>query len=150
MTKASKDRGLNNWDANVIEEKSRMSQMSRAEQNISSSCQHLEQTFKNINCDFDAPCPIKLVRRLTSLEIALSQLKKDCEMISSKRRSIVQSVIADQNENFEHVTKMSQTANLEYQEGSADSNWKEYSLEMKMQLIFYDDLIALEGNEKSK
>lgn len=106
MTKFSEDRGLNNWDTNSIEGKSRMSLMSRAEQNISSSCQHLEQTFKDINCDFDAPCPIKLVRRLTSLEIALSQLKKDCEMISTKRRSIVQSVIADQNKNVEHTMKV--------------------------------------------
>ena len=106
MTRTSEDRDLYDWDANEIEEQPQSSLISKAEQNISSSCQHLEQTFKDINRDFDAPCPVKLIRRLTSLEIALSQLKKDCETISSKRRSIVQSVISDQNENVGHFAKV--------------------------------------------
>ena len=83
--------------------------MSRAEQNIASSCQRLEQVFEDINHDskkIDAPCPIKIIRRLTALEIALGQLKQDCETISAKRTSIVQSVISDQNENMGHAKKV--------------------------------------------
>mmetsp|Transcript_7632 Transcript_7632/g.18708 ORF Transcript_7632/g.18708 Transcript_7632/m.18708 type:complete len:142 (+) Transcript_7632:165-590(+) len=138
MRRTSEDRDLYDWDANESEEQTQSSLISRAEQNISSSCQHLEQTFKDINRDFDAPCPVKLIRRLTSLEIALSQLKKDCETISSKRKSIVQSVISDQNENVGHVAKIAPMGNLgsssEYRQDSMDSNWKELSLEMKVQL----------------
>ena len=97
------DRGLDN-----IGHTPQTSMMSRAEENISSSCQHLESAFKGINRDFDAPCPITLVRRLTVLEIALGKLKQDCEMISAKRKSIVQSVISDQNENVRLINKVCQ------------------------------------------
>jgi hypothetical protein len=39
------------------------------------------------------PDPVKLVRRLTALEIALGNLKQDCQVISTKRNDIVQSVM---------------------------------------------------------
>lgn len=103
------NRGLGNWGVTEIGDRSQTSLMARAEQRISSSCQHLEATFKDINRDYDAPCPVKLVRRLTVLEIALGQLKQDCEMISAKRKSIVESVIADQNANVDHLQEVGES-----------------------------------------
>ncbi len=103
-----RDRGLGNWDVTEIGDRSLMA---RAEQRISASCQHLEATFKDINHDYDAPCPVKLVRRLTVLEVALGQLKQDCEMISAKRKSIVESVIADQNANVDHLREVGESNN---------------------------------------
>ena len=111
MKKASGDRGHSIWGANEIGSKPWTSLMSRAEQNISSSCQDLEHIFQDINRDFDIPCPIKIVRRLTVLEIALGQLKQDCETISAKRKSIVQSVFEDQDEIVGQTKKVRQLSN---------------------------------------
>jgi hypothetical protein len=87
------------------------SHISTAERDISLSSQRLENAFKeNRNHDDTlqqsggngphvVPNPIKMIRRLTALEIAIGQLGQDCEMISEKRKNIVQSVIDDQNQN---------------------------------------------------
>ena len=94
------------------------SQLSKAERDISLSSQRLENAFKeninrndslqqvgNANANANAngphvvPNPIKMIRRLTALEIAIGQLGQDCETISEKRKNIVQSVIDDQNQN---------------------------------------------------
>ena len=50
--------------------------------------------------------PIKLIRRLTALEMSLNTLKKDCEMIQNKRTSIVQSTLQLQQENVTNVRKV--------------------------------------------
>jgi len=142
MGSASGDRGYSSRNVNESGSRPWTSLMSRAEQNISSSCQRLEHAFEDINHDskqIDTPCPIKIIRRLTALEIALGQLKQDCVTISAKRKSIVQSVISDQNENMGHAKKIlpmtDAGSSLEYQiEDARDTNWNELSLEMKMQL----------------
>jgi hypothetical protein len=97
------DRGYGSWNEKETESRLWTSMMSSAEQNISSSCQRLETAFENINRnsrEHNTPSPIKIIRRLTALEIALGQLKQDCETMSAKRNSLVQSVIADQGENI--------------------------------------------------
>jgi len=83
------------------------SQLTKAEYDISLSSQRLENVFRDVNRDSlqvgngpHVPSPIKMIRRLTALEIAIGKLGQDCEMISEKRRNIVQSVIADQNQNI--------------------------------------------------
>jgi hypothetical protein len=109
MGSTSGDRGHSSRNINESGSRQWTSLMSRSEQNISSSCQRLEHTFEDINHDsrqIDTPCPIKIIRRLTALEIALGQLKQDCETISAKRKSIVQSVISDQNENMGRTKKV--------------------------------------------
>ena len=90
-----------------------MSKLSKAQQNISISSQRLEHAFKDINRDSlqlgsgpHIPGPIKMVRRLTALEIAIGQLRQDCETISGKRKNIVHSVIADQNQNITNTKKV--------------------------------------------
>jgi hypothetical protein len=52
-----------------------------------------------MNSGQEIPDPVKLVRRLTALEIALGSLKNDCEMISTKRTEIVKSVMERQLSN---------------------------------------------------
>lgn len=54
----------------------------------------------------EVPDPIKLVRRLTALEIALGNLKNDCEFISRKRTEIVKSVMETQLENVTQVQEV--------------------------------------------
>lgn len=87
--------------------------IAKAERDISLSSQRLENAFKENRNNHDdslqqsvgsnlphvVPNPIKMIRRLTALEIAIGQLGQDCEMISEKRKNIVQSVIDDQNQN---------------------------------------------------
>ena len=89
------------------------SQLSKAEQNISLSSQRLEHAFKDTNhyslqlgSGPHNPSPIKMIRRLTALEIAIGQLRQDCETISGKRKNIVQSVISDQNQNLANTKKV--------------------------------------------
>lgn len=52
------------------------------------------------------PDPIKLVRRLTALEIALGSLKRDCEIISAKRNGMVKSVLENQQQNALRVQQV--------------------------------------------
>jgi hypothetical protein len=52
------------------------------------------------------PDPIKLVRRLTALEIALGHLKEDCEIIARKRKEVVRSVVETQYRNASHVQEV--------------------------------------------
>lgn len=90
------------------------SQLSKAEQSISLSSQRLEHAFREMknNCvEYNGSIshtrsPIEMVRRLTALEIAISQLKQDCETISEKRDKIVLSVIAAQNENVANTEEV--------------------------------------------
>ena len=111
MSKASGNMGHSSWSANEIGSKQWTLLMSGAEHNISSSCQELELVFKDVDRDFDIPCPVKIIRRLTVLEIALGQLKQDCEIISAKRRSIIQSVFADQSVNVGQTEKVCEIFN---------------------------------------
>ena len=101
------------WNKNEREIRSWASLLSGAEQNIASSCQQLEKTFKTIDHDSQQidssshiPDPINIIRRLAALEMSLGQLKQDCEAIFSKRRSVVQFVIEDQNKILEHTEKV--------------------------------------------
>jgi hypothetical protein len=52
------------------------------------------------------PDPIKMVRRLTALEIALGSLKRDCEIISTKRNGMVKSVLENQQRNASRVQQV--------------------------------------------
>mmetsp|Transcript_27563 Transcript_27563/g.60669 ORF Transcript_27563/g.60669 Transcript_27563/m.60669 type:complete len:157 (-) Transcript_27563:730-1200(-) len=124
------------------------SQLFKAEQNISVSSQKLEHAFKDI--DFESlqvdsishvPSPIKMIRRLTALEIAIGKLRQDCETISRKRNQLVQSVIADQNNNVTYTKKMEDMeSSLDYPK--EDTNWNELSQEMKVQLDLFDPTIT--------
>ena len=89
------------------------SQLSMAERNISRSSQRLEHAFKDINRDSlqrgsgpHLPSPIKMIRRLTALEIAIRQLKQDCETISERRKNIVHSVLVEQSQNIVNTKKV--------------------------------------------
>eukprot|EP00536_Pseudo-nitzschia_multiseries_P011477 jgi/Psemu1/67909/estExt_Genemark1.C_3930026 len=109
--------------SNLIESESEsekvqwVSQLLKAQGYISSSSQKLEHAFKYFNTDFlqasgESPVPssIKMIRRLTALEIAIGQLRQDCETISWKRNEIVKSVMTDQQTNVtqtEQISKMS-------------------------------------------
>ena len=110
MVKSPRSRGHRSWDTNETERASWTSLMSNTEQDISSSCQRLDQTFKNINRDYEesghVPNPISIVRRLAALETAIGQLKQDCETVDEKRRDIVQSVMADQIENIRQTKEV--------------------------------------------
>lgn len=142
----STSRGCRSWNADESGSRPWTSLMSKAELNISSSCQLLEDTFKDINRNSQppdsgsgSPNPIRIIRRLTALEIVLGQLKQDCETISSKRDNAVRSVIANQNENMGHMNKILPMKDMgsapEYKRDSIeDTNWNELSLEMKRQL----------------
>ena len=112
-------RGRNHGSSNSnaiesgIEKRPWTSQLFKAEQNISVSSQKLEHAFKDIDLDSlqsdgksHVPSPIKMIRRLTALEIAIGQLRQDCETISRKRNHLVQSVIADQNNNITYTKKV--------------------------------------------
>mmetsp|Transcript_16373 Transcript_16373/g.37896 ORF Transcript_16373/g.37896 Transcript_16373/m.37896 type:complete len:168 (-) Transcript_16373:276-779(-) len=143
-----KDSGSWNGNGNGNERRSKswVSLMSGAEQNISMSCQQLENTFKTIDHDSkqsddrsNIPNPIKLVRRLTALEMALGQLKQDCEAIFSKRIGVVQFVVADQNEILEHTEKVLPLVKTESSsscesENPQDKDWNDLRFEMNMQL----------------
>ena len=88
-----------------------MEALSKAESDISFAARRLEQAFKSKNDSANIPNPVKMVRRLTALELAMVQLRKDCETIAQKRSDIVSRVIAKQNENVETVESVS--ANFE-------------------------------------
>ena len=55
------------------------------------------------------PDPIKLVRRLTALEVALGNLKRDCDIIAEKRTMVVKKVLQTQEENLLKVEEVSNT-----------------------------------------
>eukprot|EP00980_Cylindrotheca_fusiformis_P004596 scaffold982_cov139-Cylindrotheca_fusiformis.AAC.9 len=85
-----------------IEARAWTAQLSKAESEILQASQRLEKVFKEANMqsgDQSIPNPVKLVRRLTALEIALSNLKNDCEMISKKRTEMAKSVMEKQLDN---------------------------------------------------
>mmetsp|Transcript_23521 Transcript_23521/g.26384 ORF Transcript_23521/g.26384 Transcript_23521/m.26384 type:complete len:153 (-) Transcript_23521:325-783(-) len=113
------------------------SQLTKAEYDISLSSQRLENVFRDVNRDSlqvgngpHVPSPIKMIRRLTALEIAIGKLGQDCEMISEKRRNIVQSVIADQNQN---IAKTIQILRMK-RDTLGDENWRDLSEELQIQL----------------
>ena len=113
MASNFKRTGTGSWNENEMGSRSWASLMSGAEQNISSSYQQLGNTFKaidhdslHIDCTLHTHNPIKIIRRLTALEIALKQLKLDCETIFAKRISVVKVVVADQNEILERTEKV--------------------------------------------
>jgi len=82
-----------------------------------------------------------MIRRLTALEIAIGKLRQDCETISRKRNQLVQSVIADQNNNVTYTKKMEDMeSSLDYPK--EDTNWNELSQEMKVQLDLFDPTIT--------
>ena len=91
------------------------------------------------------PNPVKMIRRLTTLEMALQQLKKDCYQISQKRNNIVESVLKKQNQNVVNVNKLLQATggvnnnnnnnnnNKSTSEVTTDSNWNELTNELQYQ-----------------
>ena len=92
-----------------------MEALSKAESDISFAARRLEQAFKSSSDGSNSsqntiPNPVKMVRRLTALEVAMVQLRKDCETIAKKRGDVVARVVAQQNENVETVESVS--ANL--------------------------------------
>jgi len=139
-------------------EKPWTSQLTKAEYDISISSQRLENAFRDINCDSlqvgnrpHVPSPIKMIRRLTALEIAIGQLGQDCEMISEKRRNIVQSVIADQIQNIAKTLKMlrmksSGSASGYQRDTLGDKNWRDLSEELQIQL----DLLNSSSRQQAK
>ena len=68
--------------------------------------------FTAVHRGQEIPDPIKLVRRLTALELALGNLKNDCEFISTKRTEIVKSVMETQLENIFQAQEVNQHASL--------------------------------------
>jgi hypothetical protein len=69
---------------------------------------YFSSCFHGCNRDSHIPNPVKMIRRLTALELAMGQLRKDCETISKKRKDIVKSVVSKQNDNVENVQKVSE------------------------------------------
>lgn len=57
--------------------------------------------------DGNVPNPVKIIRRLTALELAMGQLRKDCATISQKRHGVVKSVVAQQSTNVENIEQVS-------------------------------------------
>lgn len=64
---------------------------------VSKSLHHREQ---------ELPDPIRLVRRITALEIALGNLKKDCEIVSERRSEVVQNVLSMQSDTVARVKEV--------------------------------------------
>jgi hypothetical protein len=58
----------------------------------------------------DIPDPIKLVRRLTALEMSLGHLKHDCDDITIHRKNLMGLVLEKQNRNLSQVEKVWETA----------------------------------------
>ena len=52
------------------------------------------------------PDPIKLIRRLSALEMALCHLKDDCGAIASRRTLLLRNVMERQNLNVSQVEKV--------------------------------------------
>jgi hypothetical protein len=52
------------------------------------------------------PDPIKLIRRLSALEISVRHLKRDCEIIARRRGEVVQSVLETQQQNVAKVQEI--------------------------------------------
>jgi hypothetical protein len=99
-----------------------METLTRAEADISLACRQFEHAFQNAkrvgnNSNFEAdnkdsnaanfPNPIRMIRRLTTLELAMHQLRKDCETVARKRNGIVQTVVAQQSQNVADVEEVS-------------------------------------------
>mmetsp|Transcript_27296 Transcript_27296/g.51190 ORF Transcript_27296/g.51190 Transcript_27296/m.51190 type:complete len:130 (-) Transcript_27296:28-417(-) len=114
-----------------------MDDLSKAENDILVACRRLENAFnekreESGEGDAAVPNPIKMVRRLTALEVAMQQLRKDCEKISKKRNTVVQSVIARQAQNVAHVEELFQAARLGDLD-CEDPNWTELSNDLQHQ-----------------
>lgn len=54
----------------------------------------------------ELPDPIKLIKRISALEIALGNLKEDCETIATKRLQVVQKIVASQCQTVSHVKEV--------------------------------------------
>ncbi|CAJ1960925.1 unnamed protein product [Cylindrotheca closterium] len=95
-----------------VEARAWTAQLAKAEADILQASQKLEKEFKERNRNSlqnggqEIPDPIKLVRRLTALELALENLKNDCEFIATKRTEIVKSVMETQVKNVTQVQEM--------------------------------------------
>jgi hypothetical protein len=69
----------------------------------------LNQSFSSHDINHSGghlPNPVKIVRRMKALELAMAMLRKDCEIIFQKRSDIVQSVVVKQNKNVQNVEKV--------------------------------------------
>lgn len=130
-------RGSNNETLN--QKRPWTSQLFKAEQNILLSSRKLERAFREINDessgdttrnDLSVPNPMKLIHRLTALEISIGQLRQDCESMSRHRNQVVQSVVSDQNKNILQIKEMDSFS--EYL--GKDYEWDELSQELRTQL----------------
>mmetsp|Transcript_17354 Transcript_17354/g.49305 ORF Transcript_17354/g.49305 Transcript_17354/m.49305 type:complete len:144 (+) Transcript_17354:76-507(+) len=92
--------------------KALITQLSKCESDINKAVQELEKNIKGINEKRrqsgreDIPDPIKLIKRITALEIALSTLKQQCTTISNQRSEIVLKVLSSQCDTVSQVNKM--------------------------------------------
>eukprot|EP00339_Tiarina_fusa_P028374 CAMPEP_0117006912 /NCGR_PEP_ID=MMETSP0472-20121206/6975_1 /TAXON_ID=693140 ORGANISM="Tiarina fusus, Strain LIS" /NCGR_SAMPLE_ID=MMETSP0472 /ASSEMBLY_ACC=CAM_ASM_000603 /LENGTH=130 /DNA_ID=CAMNT_0004708521 /DNA_START=37 /DNA_END=426 /DNA_ORIENTATION=+ len=114
-----------------------ISQLQSVESHIQATTQILEKAFKDASnqsveaSGVDIPDPIKLVRRLTALEMSLGHLKHDCAGITSHRNSIVGLVLGKQNRNLSQVEKMAEAlerttqCSVREDEKTADDSWDE-------------------------
>eukprot|EP00429_Kryptoperidinium_foliaceum_P051560 CAMPEP_0176124684 /NCGR_PEP_ID=MMETSP0120_2-20121206/62871_1 /TAXON_ID=160619 /ORGANISM="Kryptoperidinium foliaceum, Strain CCMP 1326" /LENGTH=127 /DNA_ID=CAMNT_0017459475 /DNA_START=15 /DNA_END=398 /DNA_ORIENTATION=+ len=87
-------------------------QLHKAAENIQLAAQNLERVFANANTNLkesgkdELPDPIKLIKRMTALEIALGSLKEESATVARKRSEVVQKVIATQCETVSQVKKL--------------------------------------------
>ena len=102
--------------------KSFTAQLILAESEIAHATHQLEKVFTNMAASEEEEIsgrssiatarstkqvnPIKLIRRLTALEMSLNTLQTDCEMIQNKRNSIVQTTLQLQHDNVQNVQKV--------------------------------------------
>ncbi|KAG7356028.1 spindle and kinetochore-associated protein 2 [Nitzschia inconspicua] len=125
-----------------------MEALSNAESDISFAARRLENAFKEKNDesiqrgDGPVPNPVKIIRRLTALELAMGQLRKDCETISKKRTNIVKSVLSKQHNNVENIEQLLHDTSMGTSDRHAgrqntidERNWGELTSEIKMQSL---------------
>ncbi|KAG7361166.1 spindle and kinetochore-associated protein 2 [Nitzschia inconspicua] len=126
-----------------------MEALSNAESDISFAARRLENAFKEKNdesiqrcSDGPVPNPVKIIRRLTALELAMGQLRKDCETISKKRTNIVKSVLSKQHNNVENIEQLLHDTSIGTSDRHAsrqntldERNWGELSNEIKVQSL---------------
>ncbi|KAL3938951.1 MAG: hypothetical protein SGBAC_006233 [Bacillariaceae sp.] len=140
-----------------VEARAWAAQLAKTEADILQASQKLEKVFKQANRQSlqnggqEIPDPIKLVRRLTALELALGSLKSDCEFISKKRTDIVKSVMETQLENVTQVQEMMSLTDrktmpfrrsIEESSGEDDGTLEELTQKMQYQCDF-----LVEANE---
>mmetsp|Transcript_73056 Transcript_73056/g.205220 ORF Transcript_73056/g.205220 Transcript_73056/m.205220 type:complete len:148 (+) Transcript_73056:66-509(+) len=133
-------------------------QLGKAEADINQAAQNLEKAFKAANEQAsmsggqESPDPIKLIRQITALEIAIGNLKEDCATIALKRFEVVQKIVASQCQTVYQVKEILERTENEdpysSREEIVDESWEAMtrSLEKQMKLV----QVAQEGSTAAK